>query len=102
LSWFQVQARAKELGLETVRPIESFMYDGNDRALQSKIEREVDGISGPIMSPIDPRHPQEGIVLRVEAPDGSTKFYKSKSWLFGTLEGYLKDKSDYVDTEESS
>ena len=47
-------------------------------------------------------HIREGVVLRVEGPDGSTKFLKQKSFIFRVLEGIAKDNEEYVDTEEAA
>ena len=103
LSWYQVVGRSGELGVETVRHIESFMYDGNEEALRAKVERLVNGESGTdaIPSGLDARHPHEGVVIRVEQPDGTVSFYKEKSYIFRVLEGIIKQKDDYIDTEEA-
>lgn len=103
LSWNQVVARCKELSLKTVHHIESFVYDGNLEALMAKVDLLVNGTSGQeaIPDPIDSRHIQEGVVIRAESEFG-TVFKKHKSFVFGLLEGFIKDDESYVDTEESS
>lgn len=52
-------------------------------------------------STVDARHPIEGVVVRVESEHG-TQWLKHKSVAFGILEGYLKDRDEYIDTEEAS
>jgi hypothetical protein len=97
LPWPQVMQRSKELGLETVpmlaRPI---LYNGDTEKLADLVNQLTDGVST-----LDDRHIREGVVLRVDTPDGRTRFLKNKAWLFGVLEGYIKD-SDVVDIEEAA
>lgn len=112
LPWTQVVRRSKELGLKTVQlmPLASvtsaaapyrqvytnpFVYDGNVRDLQELV-------NGLLEKPAlaDPSHIEEGVVLRVEQPDGEIKYIKQKSFAFGVLEGYAKLDDNYVDAEE--
>lgn len=104
LSWPQVVARARELSILTVGHLETFIYDGDHQALLDKIDVLVNGVSGTEIRPsaYDPTHPEEGVVLRVETPDGETYWTKAKNFGFGILEGYLKEQPDFVDTEESA
>ena len=95
-SWDQIKARCKELGVETVIELDSFIYDGNSISLQDKVISHTDGEDW-----IDPSHIREGVVIRVDY-EGKTTFFKNKSFDFGVLEGYAKDNRDYVDTEEVS
>lgn len=93
---YQMEARCKELGLQiTPRLCEPFVYDGNQDELRKKVEALTDG-----KSTIDPSHIREGVVVRIETPDGRTDFFKNKQFLFGILEGYIKEQDSYVDTEE--
>lgn len=103
LSWPQVVARCKELGLETVPVFDYWVYDGDLEALEQLVDRLTNGESGSeaLPSRLDPSHIQEGIVLRVESEYG-TDWLKNKSFVFGVLEGYLKEKDDYVDVEEAA
>lgn len=99
LSWPQVTARCKELGLKTVPLLVALMGQGGEdsqNALRTAVEAATEG-----KSTLDESHIREGCVLRVEAPDG-TSYIKNKSWYFGVLEGYIKDSEDYIDTEEAS
>jgi hypothetical protein len=45
---------------------------------------------------------EEGVVIRVDAPDGTTQFIKHKSFLFFVLEGIRKLQDDYLDLEEAA
>lgn len=94
LSWYEVQARCRELGVETVLFMETLVYKGDRDELNAKIATMLEG-----PSLVDPRHMREGVCLRIESPEG-IKIVKSKSWSFGVLEGYLKDNETYVDAEE--
>lgn len=101
LSWPQLTARCHELGLKTVPLLTSMMLNHipDDRDKSAKLSSEVDTFTeGP--STLDPSHMREGVVLRVESPEG-TSYIKNKSWNFGVLEGYIKDSDTYVDVEEA-
>lgn len=96
LPWWQVKARAAELGLLCVPEIEEpYIYTGVVESLKGHVASLLEE-----PSILDASHIREGVVLRVESPNGRTKFLKSKSFSFGVLEGYQKESDDYVDTEE--
>lgn len=103
LSWPQIKARAAELGIEAVPEFNNslgvsyYIYDGNLDALKSAVDAIMEG-----PSTLDPSHIREGVVVRVDAPNGTVKFLKAKSFTFGLLEGYIKSDDDYVDLEEIS
>lgn len=103
LSFPQMVRRCKELGLEPVPCFAAFVYDGNAEALARQVALLTDGESGSdaLPSGVDPSHIQEGIVLRYESEHG-IGWLKNKSFVFGCLEGYLKEREDYVDTEEAA
>jgi hypothetical protein len=97
LPWPQVLRRCEELNLKTVQALTTpFIYNGEIGSLRNIVEALTEG-----QSMFDPTHIREGVVLRVES-DRGTSFYKNKSFTFGVLEGYIKDKDDYVDTEEAA
>jgi hypothetical protein len=105
LSWLQVMHRCTELGLKCV-PLAvdgPMVYDGNQDALMALVDNLVNGASGQSALPsrLDGRHMREGVCVRVESQHG-TDIYKHKAWVFGVLEGHLKEKEDYVDTEEAA
>lgn len=104
LSWPQVKRRAQELGLKVVPEIEHRVYDGDYMSLLEHVSVMVDGPSGVECFPsvLDSRHIEEGVVVRVEDPEDGLRFMKYKNFVFGVLEGYLKENEEYVDTEESS
>ena len=91
--WHEVEKRCAQLDVKTV-PFLS--YSDNDIDLYAHVDSLV---TGP--STVDQSHIREGVVVRVESNTG-TDFYKHKSFEFGVLEGYLKEKDDYVDMEEAS
>lgn len=103
LSWPQVVLRCTELGLKTVPFIEKFIYDGDQEKLSERISALTDSPDGelPYPSRLDQRHISEGVVVRYESEFG-TGWLKSKSYVFGLLEGYLKESDDFVDPEEIS
>ena len=103
LSWNQIIKRCRELGLKTVPTLEYRLYDGNFDKLKEDINYLVNGETGAEALPswTDPSHIREGVVIRIESEEG-VSWLKEKSWLFGVLEGYLKDDETYVDTEESA
>lgn len=94
LTHFEMVKRCEQLGVETVKFIESIVFDGNRDALNARIASLLEG-----PSLVDIRHMREGVCLRIENEDG-IKIVKAKSWSFGVLEGYLKDNAEYVDAEE--
>jgi hypothetical protein len=104
LPWVDVVKRCKELGLETVPHIETFIFDGDYEALKKKVNTLTDGESGMEVFPsvLDNTHIEEGVVLRVESPEYKTYWLKAKNTIFLILEGVLKDSDNFVDTEEIS
>lgn len=98
LSWNQVKARTRELGLKHVPELAGPFIHKLDRddPTDGLVETLTEGAST-----LDASHIREGVVLRTEAPDG-IDYIKNKSWTFGVLEGYIKDDEEYVDTEEAS
>lgn len=98
LPWFQMVDRCEKLGLQPVPLLEGpFIYDGDQEALRMTCERLSQG-----PSILDKGHIREGVVVRVEAPNGSTVGYKYKSFWFAELEGISKNTETYIDMEEIS
>jgi hypothetical protein len=94
LSWLQVKARCKELGLEHVPEIALLQHEMfNVEELRSLVEDLTDRPS------VFPGQFREGVVVRIESASGF-RFLKNKAFAFGVMEGYIKEKEDYVDTEE--
>lgn len=91
LSWPQVKGRCHELGIDHVPELGSYIAvdDGEARFTGQEWLHSI----------LDNRHPEEGVVYRIENEHGTT-FLKDKTFVFGVLEGYLKTKDDYVDLEE--
>lgn len=89
LSWPQVQQRCHELNINVVPELHRYIHNGT---VESPYLME---------SSVDPSHPAEGVVYRIENEYG-TKFVKDKTWEFKVMEGIAKSSDDYVDTEESA
>jgi hypothetical protein len=91
----QVKKKCEGWGVKTCPELDRFVFDGNVDAL---VER-IDALSeGPDL--IDPRHPREGVVIRIDS--SKWQAYKSKSFVFKCLEGICKEDDSYVDQEEVS
>lgn len=104
LSWQQVKHRCKELGIkhvpETYRPL--FMANISKEELFKIVSDQTEqSESQPHPSMIDERHIREGVVVRCESSHGTT-WLKNKAYVFGMLEGYIKDSPEYIDEEEAS
>lgn len=101
LSHSQVVRRAQQLGYR-VPPL---MFVGHlsdyDR---NNIDYIVKSFTGDPSLPslLDSSMIREGVVVRVDTPDGHTKFYKKKSFLFKVLEGIVKLDETYEDVEENA
>ena len=98
LSWNRIKRLCKESGIKHVPEIDSFIYDGNIESFSKYIEYLTE--HKPIEDPIDNSHIREGICIRVDSPDGRTKIYKNKLFLFRLLESIVKD-SGVADIEEA-
>lgn len=101
--WAKVKSRCEELGLQYVPELlPEFTYE-DDHNLLEIIGAHVDGITGDSILPstLD-NHPREGVVVRVERPDGTTGWYKWKTKAFRIMEGLCKDDDTYVDMEEGN
>jgi hypothetical protein len=111
LAWPQVKQRCSELGVDHVPDLQGAMVMCGDpvidrcppyEAFDAEYLRWTASALEEGPSTLDSSHIREGVCIRVEQPDGSTRFLKSKSFHFGVLEGYLKNSDDYVDTEEAA
>lgn len=97
LSWPQVKKRARELGVSVVPelPIEP------ERELALVVQALTEDGTNPLPSLVDSRHIREGVVVRWDSEHG-VGWLKNKGFTFGLLEGYLKERDDVVDLEESA
>lgn len=114
LPWEKVKLRCHELGLEYVpelapNPIIITSKTSNDAYFKPDLNPPLGFSLAQYVedlevgsSTIDHTHIREGVVLRVENPNGDTHFLKSKSYDFKVLEGIIKSDDSYVDTEEIS
>lgn len=99
LRWHEVEARCRELGLETVPTVGILEVSSSDTSadIMNRVEAFTRGASS-----LDERHIREGVCLREELSDGRIVVYKYKSFLFCVLEGIMKNTDEYVDLEEIS
>jgi hypothetical protein len=95
LSWDQIKARCKELGLKHVPELTRFKLDTKEALLELSHQLS----DGP--DPIDNRHPIEGVCIRVEHPNMFGTIFKHKGFVFKHLEGIAKEQ-DVIDIEEIS
>jgi len=99
LSWLQVKARCRELGVEHVPELDIEIM-GQTIDTPESLKTMVDSlINGP--STLDLRHMREGVVVRVDH-DKNPASYKAKSFEFLVLEDVLKEQDGTVDLEEAS
>jgi hypothetical protein len=89
-------SRCKELGLNTVPVLDTFIFDGNKEALLERCKQHSEG-----SSTLDSSHIREGICLRVESPELNT-IYKYKSYYFCFGEGIKSNDEYFVDPEDVS
>ena len=74
------------------------IYDGNLEKLLAKVEVLTERESVMSEDVIDPTHPSEGIIIRVDTGKMNPYFLKSKAYFFRTLEGLC----EAVDTEDAA
>lgn len=72
------------------------IYDGDLDKLLAKVENLTERSEEMCADVIDPSHPSEGIIIRVDTGNMNPYFLKSKSYFFRTLEGLC----EAVDTED--
>jgi hypothetical protein len=107
-SWPVVKRRCRESGIEHVPDISMFMFPDSSAGItmsQHIMETASSLVNGPddlgIKSGLS-ESLMEGVVLRVENPDGTMFWAKEKSFVFKVLEGIIKQDDNYIDLEESS
>ena len=96
LSHSQMLSRVKELGLESVPVLDTFIHDGNPENLLEQVKKYADG-----PSTLDQSHIREGVAIRVEH-ENMHKIFKYKGFHFCELEGIRKNDDTYVDLEDIS
>lgn len=74
------------------------VYDGDLDKLLAKVEALTERESVMSEDIIDPTHPSEGIIIRVDTGKMNPYFLKSKAYFFRTLEGLC----EAVDTEDAA
>lgn len=103
LSWPQVKQRCHELGVNHVPEIGNEVswvvreHSAYDQEGVLSLARTL--CDGP--DPLDPSHPREGVVVRVDTPDGRSYALKHKGLTFKVGEGIAKEDGD-EDLEEQS
>lgn len=98
LSHSQVRARANELGYSVPTCFTQLVLRDDEREQLDRIVQQY--TVGPSME--SSLHLREGVVIRIDTPDGRTYFLKNKSFAFKVLEGIIKSNDTYVDREESA
>ena len=98
LPWEAVKARCAELGVDHVPELHvSHNYHPTLSSFGAKdLISYVESLS---LQSTFPNQFPEGVVVRVDHA-GKTWFLKEKNWYFLAMEGFMKDRPDYVDTEE--
>lgn len=90
LPWPAVKRRCAVLGLAHVPdvsgPISTSMIADDTAAFMEYVATVNDG-----PDPLDPSHPREGVVVRVENADGTVDFFKAKGLTFKIGEGIAKE-----------
>lgn len=99
LPWNVVKKRAKNANWPVVPELVQEFYN---KDVHFAFENMVESMVGNISSTVCPGQLKEGIVVRVDTPEGDTYFLKDKTFVFKVLEGIAKEDENYVDTEESS
>jgi hypothetical protein len=107
LSWPQVKGRCKELGVEYCPDLHYGPWYKNGLGIIGGASdpeyynlQEVADSCYEGSSMLDSSHIREGVVLRIEEPNGKIWFTKHKSYDFKVLEGIIKEDVNYVDREE--
>lgn len=99
LPWESVKARCLELGVDHVPELAVYPNYNPDKDFYPPILNLIDRVEQLSLRSIFPNQFPEGVVVRVDH-QGKTWFLKEKNWYFLAMEGFQKDKPDYVDTEE--
>jgi tRNA-binding EMAP/Myf-like protein len=100
LPWSVVKKRAKESNVECVP--ELLIQEYYDKDVRFAFETVLKQIVEYNISSVVPNQLREGVVVRVDTPEGNTYWLKEKNFVFKVLEGIAKEDADYIDTEESS
>jgi hypothetical protein len=100
LPWTAVKKRCQELLVKSVPHLYTIPgATATSHGIKAFIEEYFQ--KNELADPLDPSHPLEGVVVRIDRPF-KPEIYKHKTFTFGLLEGYLKSQDTYVDTEESA
>lgn len=98
LPWDKVKRRCREMGINHVPEIATFIFNGDKENLKAYIDKLTDAED--IADSIDASHIREGICIRIDKPNGKMEVLKSKTFHFRVLEGIIKD-SGVADAEEA-
>ena len=101
LSHPQVVRRATALGYDVVPKLMQLMcYTIDSEVVTAAVQQLVGDIYRPSL--VAPNQMAEGVVIRVDTPDGHIRFLKKKSYAFKLLEGIIKSDETYADIEENA
>lgn len=73
--------------LSTIEVHPQMIYNGDEEALKGLVESLTELPETMTADVVDPTHPSEGVIIRVDAGNKTPKFYKNKSYVFKVLEG---------------
>jgi hypothetical protein len=100
LAWPQVRGLCATLTLETVPSTrDPYFFEDDSREGREALAKELEQFLD-IEESLDTNHITEGVVIRVETPDGRTYFLKQKGWIFKLLEGACHSIPGAIDIEE--
>ena len=95
----QLEQWCDERGIKsTLEVAPQEVYDGDLQKLLAKVEALTERDNVMSEDIIDPTHPSEGIIIRVDTCKMNPYFLKSKAYFFRTLEGLC----EAVDTEDAA
>ena len=98
LDWASVKARCAELAVDHV-PEWRVIHDYDPEMIFHTYSGLIGLVESLSLQSTFPNQFPEGVVIRIDY-QGKTWFLKEKNWYFLAMEGFQKDKPDYVDTEE--
>lgn len=97
----QIKDWCEKRGFEYVKQIHpTFIYNGNPTDLRNLVEHLTEREDLLTEDYIDPSHPSEGIVIRVDGHQMVPLFFKNKSFCFKVMEGIAKENE--IDLEDVS
>lgn len=97
LSYAQIVGRCADLNVSVVPWLATYIHEPATTNVAVKLLTGDPAIPSTMGNGI-----REGVIVRVDTPNGLTYFYKNKSFLFKVLEGIVKMDTTYADVEENA